>query len=320
MTLQLLRYQPDDKKRWDEFVHSSKNATFLFYRDFMDYHSDRFDDHSLLFLENNKILALLPANECQSGSAQAHIRSHGGLSYGGVLCDKRMGAQTMLDIFELMINYYHQHGFASLIYKPIPHIYHRYPAEEEIYALFRYDAQLIQVDNSTTIYQGERLPFAKGKKCGVKKAQKHQVTCVHHTTPSALEAFFQLLQTTLQERHDTSATHSFDEMRQLHASFPDQIRLHSAYEGDTMIAGSLVFNCDTVAHTQYLATSARGREIGALDLLLFEMISDVYANKRYFNFGISNEANGSILNSGLCRQKEMLGGRSTVQSVFHLVL
>ena len=33
---------------WDTFVQESKNGTFLFVRDYMDYHRDRFQDCSLL--------------------------------------------------------------------------------------------------------------------------------------------------------------------------------------------------------------------------------------------------------------------------------
>ena len=41
----------------------SKNGTFLFLRAYMDYHSDRFHDHSLMFHnEKGKLIAVLPAN------------------------------------------------------------------------------------------------------------------------------------------------------------------------------------------------------------------------------------------------------------------
>ena len=33
------RYTPADKRIWDLYVAKSKNATFLFRRDYMDYHS-----------------------------------------------------------------------------------------------------------------------------------------------------------------------------------------------------------------------------------------------------------------------------------------
>ena len=39
-------YESKYKSQWDSFIDMSKNATFLFKRDFMDYHSSRFQDSS----------------------------------------------------------------------------------------------------------------------------------------------------------------------------------------------------------------------------------------------------------------------------------
>src|SRR4029453_8772018 len=74
----LVRYSLDRKAAWDEFVARSKNGTFLFRRDYMDYHADRFDDHSLLAYQGDQLVAVLPAN--LAGDA---LVSHGGLTYGG---------------------------------------------------------------------------------------------------------------------------------------------------------------------------------------------------------------------------------------------
>ena len=74
------RYTPADKPLWDGFVALSKNATFLHYRDYMDYHSDRFNDFSLMAFDGGRLLALLPAN--LSGDT---LYSHQGLTFGGWL-------------------------------------------------------------------------------------------------------------------------------------------------------------------------------------------------------------------------------------------
>ena len=55
------RYTAEDAELWNEFVASAKNATFLFHRDFMDYHSDRFTDFSVLVFKDDALYALLPA-------------------------------------------------------------------------------------------------------------------------------------------------------------------------------------------------------------------------------------------------------------------
>ena len=55
-------YKDNYKADWNNFVDSSKNSTFLFNRDFMDYHSDRFEDFSLMVYEKSELIALLPLN------------------------------------------------------------------------------------------------------------------------------------------------------------------------------------------------------------------------------------------------------------------
>ena len=72
---------------WNQFVRASKNGTFLFDRRFMDYHSDRFSDHSLMCYREGRLYALLPANE--KGDT---LVSHGGLTYDGLVTDSRCSA------------------------------------------------------------------------------------------------------------------------------------------------------------------------------------------------------------------------------------
>ena len=141
------RYGISNKKEWDVFLGDSKNGVFLFARDYMDYHSDRFQDHSLMFYDkSDHLLATLPANlEGQT------LSSHSGLTFGGMICGYDMTTATMLLIFDSLLEYMTQQGMSELIYKAIPWIYHRVPAEEDLYALFRNGARLIRRDVASTI-------------------------------------------------------------------------------------------------------------------------------------------------------------------------
>ena len=56
------RFETSYKDHWDNFLKDAKNATFIFRRDFMEYHKDKFDDHSLLIFQEEDLVALLPAN------------------------------------------------------------------------------------------------------------------------------------------------------------------------------------------------------------------------------------------------------------------
>jgi hypothetical protein len=63
------------REKWDAFVQRSKNRTFLFIGDNMDYHRDRFQDCSLLVFHDAEIVAVFPA--CRSG---ATVHRHQGLN------------------------------------------------------------------------------------------------------------------------------------------------------------------------------------------------------------------------------------------------
>ena len=57
------RYSPADAPQWNELVAGSRNGLILHLRGYMDYHSDRFADHSLMAYAGNRLIAVLPANE-----------------------------------------------------------------------------------------------------------------------------------------------------------------------------------------------------------------------------------------------------------------
>ncbi|GAB3825759.1 hypothetical protein GCM10028895_35760 [Pontibacter rugosus] len=138
--VEVVKYSEKYKAVWDAFVEGSKNGTFLFYRDYMEYHADRFTDHSLLIYKKGKLVSLLPANEVGQ-----KLHSHSGLSYGGFITDKRMKSTLMLKVIASVKLYLQVLGFRSVKYKAIPHIYHQQPAEEDLYALFREGAFFIVV-------------------------------------------------------------------------------------------------------------------------------------------------------------------------------
>ena len=169
--LKIVLYSNEYKKLWNDFIQKSTNGVFLFFRDYMDYHSNRFADQSLLFFENDKLIALLPANR-----EQADLVSHGGLTFGGIVTEERMSIALMLRLFERWRCIWLKRGTEGSIYKPVPHIYHRVPSEEDLYVLFVKHARLVRRDLSTTISLGNRSPYAKGRKWSINKAKKAGLT------------------------------------------------------------------------------------------------------------------------------------------------
>lgn len=303
-------YSKESKSIWNEFNQNAKNGLFMFDRDYMDYHAHRFTDHSLLFYEEDKLLALLPIN------AQDNILySHQGLTFGGFIIGDTMRQSKMLECFKALREYMHTNGFAKLFYKAIPYIYHQNPAQEDIYALFRNEARLYRVDCSTTIDLRKNFKMSELRKRGVKKA-KHEGIEIEQS--SDFSSFIALVNEVLQNKHNATAVHNARELTLLHSRFIDNIKLFIAKKNQKILAATLLFIYPNLVHTQYLAANDEGRKIGALDLLLKTLIDTYAPSKAYFDFGISTESNGTILNSGLISQKEGFGGHSIAHYFYEL--
>jgi hypothetical protein len=85
-----------------------------------------------------------------------------------------------------------------------------------------------------------------------------------------------------------------------------------------MLAGVVMFETATVAHAQYSAMSDDGRKTGALDGLFSYLIDHYRPRTRWFDFGISSEQEGQVLNQGLAGQKEEFGGSAVVYDAYRL--
>ncbi len=312
--MKVVRYTPDRLHAWNDFVRTARNGHFMFERGYMDYHADRFADFSLMvYADDGGLLSLLPAN-----IKDGICHSHQGLTFGGFLSGRKMRAQNMLEVFSATRDFLKEQGVKRLVYKAIPHFYHQQPAQEDIYALFRYGATCHRVDISSTIdYKSKRYAFSSSRRSGLRKSRESGVEI---KTSDDFTAFFAIATALLEKKYAARPTHTAEEMILLHGRFPGNIRLHAAYEGEEMIAGIIVYETPTVAHTQYIAASSRGKEIGALDLLFEKLIDETYAHKNYFDFGISTEQGGAYLNENLISQKEGAGARGTVHQFFTLDL
>ncbi len=309
--MKVLKYENSNKNDWNNFVLEAKNRHFFFYRDYMDYHADRFQDYSLLvYDEKDKLIALLPANLKDST-----LYSHQGLTFGGVLVDTKIKAEKMLEIFDLFKEFLLKENIRKIVYKCIPYIYHLQPSEEDKYALFRNEAKLIRRDISSTIYLDSKGKYSKGRKWSVNVAKKAKISV---TLSLEYENYWNLLTKTLASQHDTKPVHSLEEITKLANLFPENIKLYIAKKEEKVLGGTVIFENDKVAHTQYLVNGQEGREVGALDLVIDYLINEVYEDKKYFDFGMSNENNGLYLNTGLIAQKEGFGASAIAHDTYEL--
>jgi hypothetical protein len=159
------QYEFKYSDQWNAFISKAKNATFLFHRDFMEYHEERFHDYSLLIFEEDKLIAVLPANRVSDT-----VYSHQGLTYGGFVYNKQAKLVSLLDVFSAVLSFLDQNGIQKIQIKKIPSIYHTEPSEEIQYALFLAQASLIRRDTLSVIDLSQVSKLAKGRKSAIKKS------------------------------------------------------------------------------------------------------------------------------------------------------
>lgn len=300
--MEIRRYRREDKELWNSFVSKARNATFLFDRNYMDYHADRFDDNSFMFYHKGKLKAVLPANV-----AGDTLYSHQGLTYGGLLLDKKATVEDVLECFDSLNSWLRKNGISKVVYKALPWIYQQYPSQEDLYALtWKCKAQLISRDISSSIVIDNKLKFAESRKSGIRKALSLNIEVGESND---VDGFWHVLEDNLGNRYNAKPVHTACEMKLLMSCFPNSIKLYVAKMNGEIVGGTLIYVTPQVVHTQYISASVEGKKHGALDLLFDYIINKVYANCRYFDFGKSTEQGGAYLNEPLIFQKEGFGGR-----------
>lgn len=300
--MEIRRYRREDKELWNSFVNKARNATFLFDRNYMDYHDDRFDDNSFMFYHKGKLKAVLPANV-----AGDTLYSHQGLTYGGLLLDKKATVEDVLECFDSLNSWLRENGISKVVYKALPWIYQQYPSEEDLYALtWKCKAQLISRDISSSIVIDNKLKFAESRKSGIRKALSLNIEVGESND---VDGFWHILEDNLGNRYNAKPVHTSSEMKLLMSRFPNNIKLYVAKMNGEIVGGTLIYVTPQVVHTQYISASVEGKKHGTLDLLFDYIINKVYANCRYFDFGKSTEQGGAYLNEPLIFQKEGFGGR-----------
>lgn len=309
--LKIVTYSSDYKKKWDDFLKSSKNGTFLFFRDFMDYHQDRFNDASLMVFKNDKLFAVFPANK-----AGKTIYSHQGLTYGGLLVGSKLKLHSILACFKSVLQYYAEHGFIDVQIKLIPNIYSVIPSDEMLYMIHVLNGSLIRRDLLSVINQKFPLKYAKDRLDGIRRGEKAGLIIKED---DEFDAFWNsILIPNLKNKHAVNPVHTLEEIKLLKQYFPENIKQYNVYENDRIVAGTTIFISKEVAHSQYISADQDKNITGSLDFLHNYLLTDVFKNKSYFDFGVSNENNGLNVNSGLQYWKEGFGARGIAQDFYQL--
>ncbi len=302
-------YNNQKKQDWDLVVSQSKNGNFLHFRDYIEYHAERFKEESLVIYQGSTPVAVFPCNIIDDTAI-----SHSGLTYGGLIYGKNVRALDAIRIIEIIINYFKEVGIKKIQYKAIPHVFHNYPSEEDIYALFLKGFKLFRRDMSSAVPLDKPIKLTDSRKNTIKKAINFNLRI---SESENFSEFYNLLEANLL-KFKKKPTHSLSEIMNLKKRFPNNIKLFTASKFNKIFSGAIIYDFGNTIHTQYLSSSSEGQKIGALDFLLYTIISELFKDRKYLSFGISTENNGRVLNEGLIFYKEGFGGRGIVHDFYEL--
>lgn len=305
------RYTSEDFALWNAFISEAKNATFLFHREFMEYHKDRFQDYSLLVFKGTILVSVIPANRVED-----QLFSHQGLTYGGFVLGTKIKLGEVIEITKTVLQFLNQNGITTFQLKLIPSIYNHYFSEEIEYALFLTDAKLIRRDCLSVVDLTKPIVFSKDRRQCIRRGQKHQLVIKEE---SAFHLFWnEILIPNLYKKYSVSPVHTADEIIKLKQKFPINIRHFNVYHNDMIVAGSTIFITDKVAHPQYISGNDQKNELGSLDYLYHHLITNIFKDKHFFDIGPSHEENGKKINEGLLFWKESFGAKTTVQDYYQI--
>jgi len=310
-------YTAADEAAWERLCRASHGASFLHERAFLSYHGDRFVDRSLVLRDGDRWLGVLPAAE--HPTLAATVESHPGLTYGGLIHTGALRGERTIEALRAAAAHYRALGYRRLRYKPLPHIYHAAPAQDDLYALFRLGAQRVRCDLAACMDLAHPLPASERRRRGAAKARKAGLE--YTSGAQHAPALWAVLEDNLQRKHASRPVHDLAEIQWLAARFPDRIVFSVARQRGEVVAGTVSFRVGPAVHLQYIAASEAGYAASALDGLIEGLIGEARdAGARWFDFGTSNEDQGRVLNEGLYRFKCEFGAGGVAYETYELDL
>jgi len=304
-------YNDSYKVDWNNFVDISKNSTFLFKREFMDYHSENFEDFSLLIFYNSELVALFPCN-----IRDGEVYSHEGLSYGGIIVKSDIKFLKYLELFTHLLNYFDEKLIKTLYIKQIPSIYNSNFNGELDYLLFVTGAKIYRRDIISVIDMQNESKISKDRIQGYKRGKKNKLEIKE--TDDLDEFWNSILIPTLLNRHDVNPVHSLGDIKKLKRVFNNNIKQFNVYHEGQIVAGTTIFLTKNVAHVQYIGSNSEKNSLGSLDFLFYYLITEHLSDYKYFDFGNSHEQQGMKLNKGLNYWKEGYGARSLTHDFYEI--
>ena len=240
------KYNKTYSKQWDDFIIKSNNGTIFQLQKFLNYHITRkFNDYSLLIMQNNKIIAVMPGTMTIENNKKKYY-SHPGTSYGGIIIQKKLSFNILDQIVELINTYLKQKGFDNIFLINSPSIYWERHEETLDYLLqwHKYHVQELYISHATNITNCSQIDDLLSKRKKRYILNDKQLQNFHFTklnSQEELQTLYNLLKQS-KLKFKTKPTHSLIELKKLISLFPKEIVIYVSKLKSTIVGGCIIFH------------------------------------------------------------------------------
>jgi hypothetical protein len=298
LSIQVQQYLLENAAEWNAFVKQSVNGSFLLDRNFMDYHQERFEDHSLMMYLDGQLMCCIPAHV-----KDGVFYSHRGLSYAGLMVSA--AAVTNIDkIVDALLEYVKGLAFAKAELQ-LPPISYQF-LNKEIAAVLEHKGftpnrklhnQSVALDQEIQVSPKKSTGYRNGKFEGLRM----------ETTNDFRSFWEEVLTPQLAERYHSKPIHSLAEIELLASRFQKNIIQYNVYREDALLAGITFFIKGNIVKSQYTASSPEGLKTDAVAYIYMEAMKEFKEKGcSLMDYGTVNEKDGSV-NKGLQRFKKEMG-------------
>jgi hypothetical protein len=320
--MEVTKYSKEHKDLWENFVSCSNNGTIFHTRKFLSYHpSDRFKDSSLIFTENKKTIAVLPAAAIKRDGVHTLI-SHQGASYGGFVYNDNLSIKQAFSLTESLIEFAKENEFKKIVITHSPFVYQKRYNNYVDFAFMRNGFDYVKREVSSVVVLDVREEdvfslFKSEARTATRKAEKLGVVIKESDDYAS---YYKILKSNLNLRHGVQPAHSLEELVKLKKLFPDEIKLIGAFVNNIMVAGVVNFYCnEKVVLVFYISHNPEYQNYRAVNLLFYTIIKDaIKRGLSYLDFGLFTV--NMDPNWGLGRFKENFGARGILRDTFYLDL
>ncbi len=236
--MEIIKYTPEWKNKWDKFVLESNNGTMFHLQKFFDYHVDgKFNFDHLIFLEKNEIVAVVPGAVMNGTKFESPI----GASYGSIVT-KDVKFDKAMKIISSLLEYAKSQGWNELELTAPPVVYENKPNQNLDFAMLwqGFNYSLHYISSAIKLNKDEDIisRFSSTVRRNIRKSFKNPDICVEIT--ERYDHFFPILVKN-KARHDVKPTHNYRDLLKLRELLPENLKLFMVYYKNIPIAGSLMF-------------------------------------------------------------------------------